>query len=92
MFREIVAVANAQGGTLILGIDETDEKPPRAAALSPISRVHDLASRLADAARACIDPSLGSFQVCDIAAKKQQFRGYCVLDDDIFIWPIPCRQ
>jgi hypothetical protein len=70
LFREIVAFANAQGGTLILGIDETDENPPRAAAVSPIPRVHDLASRLEDAARACIDPPLGSLQVRGITVEN----------------------
>jgi hypothetical protein len=63
LFREIVAFANAQGGTLALGIDETHDRPPRAAAVMPIPRVHDLAARLEDAARACIEPPLGSLHV-----------------------------
>jgi Putative DNA-binding domain len=62
LFREIVAFANAQGGTLILGIEETEDNPPRAAAVRPIPRVHDLAIRLEEAARACIDPRLPALQ------------------------------
>jgi hypothetical protein len=58
LFREAVAFANAQGGVLVLGIEETKDKPPRAAAIRPLPRIHDLATRMEDAARACIDPVL----------------------------------
>jgi hypothetical protein len=63
LFREIVAFANAQGGTLVLGIDQIAGNPPRAGAVTPLPRVHDLASRLQDAARACIEPPLGGLQI-----------------------------
>ena len=62
LLREIVAFANAQGGTLILGIEETEDNPPRAAATQPIPRISDLAMRLEEAARACIDPRLPALQ------------------------------
>jgi schlafen family protein len=62
LFRAIVAFANAQGGTLILGIEETEDKPSRAAAVRSIPRIHDLALRLEEAARACIDPRLPALQ------------------------------
>jgi hypothetical protein len=67
LFREIVAFANAQGGTLILGIEETEDNPPRAAAVRPIPRIHDLALRLEEAAHACIDPRLPALQVRGVA-------------------------
>jgi hypothetical protein len=63
LFREIIAFANAQGGTVVLGIAETADNPPRAAEVVPLPRVHDLAARLQDAARACIEPPLGGLQV-----------------------------
>jgi Putative DNA-binding domain len=63
LFREIVAFANAQGGTLVLGIDETSDEPPRASAICPLPRIHDLAKRLEDAARECIDPVLPGLQI-----------------------------
>jgi hypothetical protein len=63
LFREIVAFANAQGGTLILGVNETGDEPPRAGEILPVPRVHDLAMRLEEAAHACIDPRLPSLQV-----------------------------
>jgi hypothetical protein len=63
LLREVIAFANAQGGTVILGIDETPEDPPRVAAICPIPRVHDLATRMQNAARACIDPVLPGLQI-----------------------------
>jgi len=61
LLREVVAFANAQGGTVIVGIEETKDDPPRAAVIRPIPRIHDLATRMADAGRACIDPVLPVF-------------------------------
>jgi predicted HTH transcriptional regulator len=60
LFRELVAFANASGGTLILGVEESEDVPPRAAKIVPLPRVHDLASRLEEAARACVEPPLPS--------------------------------
>jgi Putative DNA-binding domain len=61
--REVIAFANAQGGTVIVGIDETPDDPPRAAVICPISRIHDLATRMQNAARACIDPVLAGLRI-----------------------------
>ena len=69
LLREIVAFGNAQGGTLVLGIQETKEKPPRAESISAVSRVHELADRLQEAARACIEPPLGALQVRGIVTR-----------------------
>jgi hypothetical protein len=63
LLREVVAFANAQGGTVIVGIEETEDDPPRAATICPIPRVHVLATRMAEAGRACIDPVLPGLQV-----------------------------
>jgi hypothetical protein len=63
LFREVVAFANAQGGTLVLGVEETEDQPPRAQRIVAIPRVHDLAARLEEAARACIEPPLSSLLV-----------------------------
>jgi hypothetical protein len=63
LLREVVAFANAQGGTVIVGIEETEDDPPRAAAIRPIPRIHDLATRMAEAGRACIDPVLPGLQI-----------------------------
>jgi hypothetical protein len=63
LLREVIAFANAQGGTVIVGIDETPDDPPRAAAICPIPRIHDLATRMQNAARACIDPVLPGLRI-----------------------------
>jgi hypothetical protein len=71
LFREIVAFANAQGGLLLLGIAETKDRPPRAASIAPVPRVHELASRLEQAAQACIEPPLGGLHVRGIATAAE---------------------
>jgi len=63
LFREIVAFANAQGGTLIVGVEETKDKPPRAAAIQTLPRIHDLAARIEDSARARIEPLIPGLQI-----------------------------
>src|SRR5579862_8939045 len=63
LLREVVPFANAQGGTVVVGIEETEDDPPRAATILPIPRIHDLAARMAEAGRACIDPVLPGLQI-----------------------------
>ncbi|MDH3028644.1 AlbA family DNA-binding domain-containing protein [Methylobacterium fujisawaense] len=56
--EEIVAFANADGGTLILGLDETKEAPPRAEKLNPLPDVAGLERRLRDVLLSCVEPRL----------------------------------
>jgi predicted HTH transcriptional regulator len=63
LLREVIAFANAQGGTVMVGVDQTKDDPPRAAATCPLPRIHDLATRMENAARACIDPVLPGLQI-----------------------------
>jgi ribulose bisphosphate carboxylase small subunit len=63
ILSEIVAFANTQGGTLVLGIGETHDKPPRATAVVALQRVGDLARRFEDQARSCIEPPLPLLRV-----------------------------
>lgn len=56
--REVVAFANAHGGTLILGIEESEDHPKRAKDIKPIRACADLASRIAMFCRDLIDPPL----------------------------------
>ncbi|MAT97230.1 MAG: hypothetical protein CL608_08820 [Anaerolineaceae bacterium] len=58
ILEEVVAFANGQGGNLILGLAESDEKPPRAAAISPLPRCAELAEKIRLQARDCISPKL----------------------------------
>jgi hypothetical protein len=72
ILAEVIAFANSQGGTLVLGIDETKDKPPRAAAISALPRVGELARRFEDAARSCIDPPLPRLQVRAIETEPEK--------------------
>ncbi len=44
--KELVGFANASGGMLILGIEESGDKPPRAKCVKPLPKVVELADRL----------------------------------------------
>jgi len=58
VLAEVVAMANSYGGDVILGIDETQEKPPRASAITPLPKCVDLAHRLEMSARDLIKPEI----------------------------------
>ena len=46
LLKEAVGFANVYGGALLLGIGESEGKPPVAARISPIPRCVNLAERL----------------------------------------------
>ncbi len=56
--RELVAFANGDGGTLIIGIEESGDDPKRAATIRPIGACHELAERLRRAVSEIIEPKL----------------------------------
>ena len=56
--EEIVAFANSDGGTLILGMDETSEAPPRAVKINALPDVAGLERRLRDVLLSCVEPRL----------------------------------
>ena len=58
LLAEIVAFANADGGTLILGMHEPKEDPRRADRLEALPKCEDLAKRLLDASEDVIEPRL----------------------------------
>lgn len=59
--NELIAFANAHGGTLVLGIAETRDKPARAEKVCPIQRCADLAERLSRALADTVEPPLTPF-------------------------------
>lgn len=61
ILEEVVAFANAAGGTLLLGIEETKDMPPRASSLAPISRCHELADRVSKFIQSCVEPPMLAF-------------------------------
>ncbi len=63
LVKELVAFANTQGGSLILGMDQTEEAPPRAKCIEPIRSVADLAEILKRRCRDNIEPPLYGLDV-----------------------------
>lgn len=68
VLAELVAFANADGGTLVLGVHETRETPRRAERLEPLPNCEGLAQRLLDAAEDVIEPRIQGVSVRAIPA------------------------
>ena len=62
LFAELVAFANSEGGWLVLGLKETEDKPPRVAGPKLLPDCHDLAERLERATQEWIDPPVPSLR------------------------------
>ena len=58
LLREAVAFANGHGGALVLGISESEEKPPMADGISLIPRCIELADRLSMVFRNRVEPKI----------------------------------
>ena len=71
ILSEIVAFANSHGGHLIIGIQESDDKPKRAIGITPAPACADLADRLRQAAFANIEPRLAFLQVKSVPTDEQ---------------------
>jgi len=62
LVAEVIAFANTHGGTLIIGIQENNERPPRPDKIIPLSRCHELDQRLIHSITDSIEPGLPSIQ------------------------------
>lgn len=62
----VCALANGDGGHLLLGMDETESNPSRAHALVPLPRIGDLAERLRQHALEVIEPPLSHLEVVPV--------------------------
>lgn len=71
ILKEIVAFANAYGGVLIIGIEESDEKPAVAAKISPIPRCNDLADRLKLVFRDRVEPQLTRLDIVGVPIEDE---------------------
>lgn len=78
ILSEMVAFANANGGTLVLGVVESDEQPREAVGLSPLPNCEALAQRLMDAAEDIIEPRLLSLMTRGLPMDAEG-NGYVVL-------------
>jgi len=63
--KEVVAFANAYGGVIIIGVDETDDNPKRARSIFEphIPQISNCAERIEQALRSVIDPPLPMLEV-----------------------------
>ena len=66
LLEEGTAFANAYGGTLVLGIQESTAKPPVATGLSLIPRCAELADRFRNIFRDCVEPKLLQLEITPI--------------------------
>jgi hypothetical protein len=69
--EEITAFANTMGGTVCLGITETQDHPKRADRPQPLPRVHELARRIRQAVYDVIDPPLSVLEAVGIEMDGQ---------------------
>ncbi len=74
---EVVAFANAYGGALLMGIGESDTKPPVAAKISPIPRCAELAERLKLVFRDRVEPQLPRIEI--FAVRTEDDSGVVVI-------------
>lgn len=79
LLAEIVAFANADGGTLILGLHETKDEPRRAERLDPLPNCESLAKRLADASEDVIEPRLPVFGATAIPSGLSDGSGFVIM-------------
>ena len=63
ILEEVTAFANAYGGVLLLGVDESSTKPAAASAITPVPRCIDLAERFKLIFRDCVEPQLPALEV-----------------------------
>jgi hypothetical protein len=78
ILAEIVAFANAEGGTLVLGLHETKDEPRRAERLEALPNCEGLARRLLDATEDVIEPRLPLITVQALASEATG-AGYVLL-------------
>jgi len=78
LFVEIVGFANSYGGDLVLGMDETASKPPRAAKLVLLPKCVELAHRLELAARDLIKPPIPTLAIRGVPIDAESGSGVVV--------------
>ncbi|MET3891054.1 hypothetical protein ABIE41_002130 [Bosea sp. OAE506] len=76
---EVVALANAYGGRLIIGIAETQDRPRKAASLAPLPRCERFAEQFEQALRSIVDPPIGGFQIKTILDPETENTGAVII-------------
>lgn len=79
LLAEVIAFANAHGGTLIIGIEESDDDVPEADKLTPVPSCKELALKLTQQARSCIDPVIPLLDAVGIPSDASSQDGIVVI-------------
>jgi schlafen family protein len=77
--KEVVAFANTYGGVMIIGIEETKDKPNRAKDLSPLPHAHELARRLRQSIYDVIDPPLSALEAGGVVTSDDGTSGVVII-------------
>lgn len=76
---EVVALANAYGGRLIIGIAETQDRPRKAASVAPLPRCEKFAEQFEQALRSIVDPPIGGFQIKAVRDPETEGTGALII-------------
>lgn len=79
IIAEIIAFGNAFGGTLYIGIEETDTEPKRSRTCKPVPQVAKLAAKLENSMRDCIEPRLLTPEIVPIITNEATGAGVLVI-------------
>ena len=71
ILEEVTAFANAYGGVLMLGVDESSTRPAAAAEIAPIPRCAELAERFKLIFRDCVEPQLPALEVFAVPTDQE---------------------
>ena len=70
VLEEVTAFANAFGGTLLLGIRESDVRPSVAEAIEPLPKCAELSERLKLMFRDCVESPLPLFEIAGVPIQE----------------------
>ena len=70
ILKEVVAFANAYGGVLLIGIDESEDNPAVASRITPVPRCADLAESLKLVFRDRVEPQLTRIDIAGIPTEE----------------------
>ena len=72
ILEEVTAFANAYGGVLFLGVEESSKKPATAVGIVPVPRCTELAERFKLIFRDCVEPQLPMLEVFAVSIDQDK--------------------
>ncbi len=76
--RETIAFLNTRGGDIVIGLNESDDQRPAAAAITPIKNPADAADRIARGLAALIEPAQTNISVRGLQSPENPLEGVVV--------------